>query len=388
MSDVSTRRPHRAYRAARAAVAALVVAALSAPVTADATPAPPDRPVSALLTDLQRLYREAGEATDRFNATEEELARRRHQVGTVQARLAQARGELHASRGTAGRLARGQYRASGSLSPYLRLLTARDPDRLLAEKRVLGRAARHWVAAVDELTADERTAAVLAGRARAALDEQQTLADRRKDARDEVEGRLDEVEELLASLTAAQLAALERLEAATTAEAQRGFLASGALGGSPAARTPTAGGAAAVRFAVAQLGKPYEWGAEGPASFDCSGLTSRAWEEAGAAVPRTSQEQWSELRRVPLDELRPGDLVVYFPGATHVALYLGDGQVVHAPRPGARVKVSPVAANPVLGAVRPDPAAEPLASYAPPELPEGARDGSDTGYGASAAPGS
>src|SRR5690606_38682957 len=83
------------------------------------------------------------------------------------------------------------------------------------------------------------------------------------------------------------------------------------------ARTPTGAGERAVRYAVEQIGKPYEWGAEGPAAYDCSGLTSEAWAAAGTPVPRTSQEQWAELERVPLDRLRPGDLVVYFPEATH-----------------------------------------------------------------------
>jgi hypothetical protein len=174
------------------------------------------------------------------------------------------------------------------------------------------------------------------------------------------------------------LRAARELEKAGVARAQKRIVASGALSG---VRKPTAAGRRAVRFAVRQLGKPYEWGAEGPRTYDCSGLTSRAWAHAGTPVPRTSQEQWARLERVPMRRLRPGDLVVYFPEATHVALYLGDGLVVHAPRPGARIKVSPVAANPVLGAVRPDPDGEPLARYAPPELPERATEGPDEGYG-------
>lgn len=136
-----------------------------------------------------------------------------------------------------------------------------------------------------------------------------------------------------------------------------------------------------------QIGKPYEWGAEGPDTYDCSGLTSEAWGSAGRAIPRTSQEQWARLPHVELSELRPGDLVVYFPEATHVAMYLGDGMVVQAPRPGATVKVSPIAANPILGAVRPDTHEESLPSYTPPELPEGATDGSDEGYSTPADPG-
>lgn len=126
------------------------------------------------------------------------------------------------------------------------------------------------------------------------------------------------------------------------------------------------------------------WGAEGPGSFDCSGLTSQAWAHAGRSIPRTSQEQWAQLPKVPLDELRPGDLVVYFPTATHVALYVGDGKVIQAPRPGAKVKVSPIAANPLLGAVRPDPDGAPLAEFTAPPVPE-ASGGDDSGYSADAA---
>lgn len=84
--------------------------------------------------------------------------------------------------------------------------------------------------------------------------------------------------------------------------------------------------------------------------------------------------------------LRPGDLVIYFPKATHVAIYLGKGQVVQAPRPGSRVKVSPIAANPLLGAVRPDPLLKPLPSYTPPKLPQGAKTGKDRAYGEESAP--
>ena len=114
-----------------------------------------------------------------------------------------------------------------------------------------------------------------------------------------------------------------------------------------------AAGQRALRYALDQIGKPYVWGAEGPGSFDCSGLTFQAWAHAGRPIPRTSQEQWRRLRRVKLGELRPGDLVVYFKGATHVAIYAGDGMVVQAPRPGSRVKLSPLASNPLRGAVRP-----------------------------------
>ncbi|MFI5527424.1 C40 family peptidase [Kitasatospora sp. NPDC051853] len=117
---------------------------------------------------------------------------------------------------------------------------------------------------------------------------------------------------------------------------------------------PTEAGARAVAEALGQLGRPYVWGGAGPEVFDCSGLTSWAWQHAGTPVPRTSQEQWAGLTRVPLHDLRPGDLVIYDPGATHVSMYLGGGLVVHAPHPRTVVKIAPVGLLPVLGAVRPD----------------------------------
>ncbi|MFE5397133.1 NlpC/P60 family protein [Streptomyces sp. NPDC056568] len=370
--------------------AAVATGITLAPVPAAADPGPgtgAGRSVATLLTDLQRLYREAEKATEAYNGTEERLTAQRAVVKRLDAEAARARLSLRDSRGEAGRLARQQYRSSGDLSPYLRLLLARDPRHALDRGHVIGRLARERADTVGRLTGREKRADELAGRAREALARQVALAQRQEEARDDVRERLGAVEELLASLTPGELAAVAQAERSGTARAQESFLASGALGddAKPPAR-PSAGGDRAVRFAVEQVGKPYEWGAEGPASFDCSGLTSAAWERAGTPIPRTSQEQWARLERVPLDELRPGDLVVYFPEATHVAMYLGDGKVVQAPRPGAEVKVSPIAANPVLGAVRPDPGGEPVRWYAPPRLPEGATDGSDEGYAGGYAP--
>ncbi|MFE8952007.1 NlpC/P60 family protein [Streptomyces althioticus] len=357
--------------------------AAAAPEPGGGAPASGGRSVPELLTDFQTLYREAEKATERYNATEEALDEQRAATERLEKALARTRLSLHDSKGAAGRLARQQYQSLSGLSPYVRLLLARDPQRALEQGHVIGQLARERAHTVGRLTGDTKRADELARRARKALDTRIALTERRKKERDQVVERLRDVEELLASLTADQLAELAELERSRVDEAQRELVASGALSG---ANAPSAAGERAVRYAVEQLGKPYEWGAEGPETYDCSGLTSEAWRAAGAEVPRTSQEQWARLERIDLVDLRPGDLVVYFHDATHVALYLGDGMVVQAPRPGARIKVSPVAANPVLGAVRPDPGGEPLGHYVPPELPEGATDGSDEGYGAGYAP--
>lgn len=93
-------------------------------------------------------------------------------------------------------------------------------------------------------------------------------------------------------------------------------------------------GEAALHFAASQLGKPYRYGGTGPNSYDCSGLTQRAWRAAGVAIPRTSQEQARFGSYVPFSQLRPGDLVVFYPNASHVGIYAGGGKVIVAPRPG------------------------------------------------------
>ncbi|GAA2763028.1 NlpC/P60 family protein [Streptomyces paradoxus] len=391
-------------------VAATAAGTVLAPVPATAAPGPDteQHEIAELLTDLQGLYRKAEEATEAYNATEEKLKKQRAETDRLDRALARARLSLHDSRGAAGRLARQQYQSSTDISPYVRLLLARDPQHAIEQGHVIGRLARERAGTVGRLTTSERTARELARKSRTALDRQLALTERRKKERDEVRARLHDVEKLLASLSRDQLTDLAEFERNGIAKAQKEFMASGALsserngddgddsGGdgknrgsrrsSGGVRAPSAEGRRAVRYAVRQLGKPYEWGAEGPRTYDCSGLTSRAWAEAGVPIPRTSQEQWKRLERIPLHELRPGDLVVYFEKATHTALYLGDGRVVQAPRPGAKVKVSPIAANPVLGAVRPDPDGKPLRRYVPPELPEGATDGSDEGYEGYAAP--
>ncbi|MGW3020419.1 NlpC/P60 family protein [Streptomyces longwoodensis] len=340
--------------------------------------------VAELLTDLQELYRDAERATEAYNATEEQLRRKRAEVARLDDQLTRARLALDDSRSAAGRLARRQYQSSSDLSPYLRLLLARDPQHAVDQGHVIDQVARERAGTTARLAGDERRRDELTRKARAALDARITLTERRKKERDDVRRRLADVEEMVASLSAEQLHAVAELERTGTDERQRELEDSGALGEDDG--KPTAEGERAVRNAVRQLGKPYQWGAEGPRSYDCSGLTSWAWDRAGMPIPRTSQEQWAKLPRVPLDALRPGDLVVYFPEATHVALYVGDGLVVQAPRPGARVKVSPLAANPVLGAVRPDPHARPLPHYTPPKLPAATPTGGDEGYASAAVP--
>jgi cell wall-associated NlpC family hydrolase len=109
----------------------------------------------------------------------------------------------------------------------------------------------------------------------------------------------------------------------------------------------------AVRFAYGQLGKPYRWGAAGPNSFDCSGLTMASWKAAGVGLPHSAALQWAQVTHVPRDQLRPGDLVFYYGNIHHVAIYIGEGKVIHAPTYGEDVTIAPIDEAPLHGYGRP-----------------------------------
>jgi cell wall-associated NlpC family hydrolase len=130
---------------------------------------------------------------------------------------------------------------------------------------------------------------------------------------------------------------------------------SGDNGGDNAvANVPVTGrGAAAVRFAYDQIGKPYSWGQDGMGSFDCSGLTSRAWGSAGVSLSHSSRAQFGEGRRVSRSEIEPGDLVFFGSPIHHVGIYVGGGQMINAPQTGDQVGVRAAFRGDYVGAVRP-----------------------------------
>lgn len=109
----------------------------------------------------------------------------------------------------------------------------------------------------------------------------------------------------------------------------------------------------AIKTACAQVGDPYVWGATGPNSFDCSGLTQYAYKAAGISLTHFTGAQWNEGRAIPRSEARPGDLVFFFSDLHHVGLYLGNDKMVHAPRAGKPVNVSSINTMPVAGFRRP-----------------------------------
>jgi cell wall-associated NlpC family hydrolase len=112
-------------------------------------------------------------------------------------------------------------------------------------------------------------------------------------------------------------------------------------------------GGIAVRYAYAQLGRPYRYGADGPASFDCSGLTMAAWRAAGVDLPHSSSMQWAQVAHVPRTDLEPGDLVFYYGNLHHVGIYIGGDRIIHAPTVGQDVEITRIDNAPIYGYGRP-----------------------------------
>jgi cell wall-associated NlpC family hydrolase len=108
-----------------------------------------------------------------------------------------------------------------------------------------------------------------------------------------------------------------------------------------------------VKFAYDSLGKPYVFGAAGPGSYDCSGLTLAAYRQVGVSLPHSARRQFALGPKVPRSDLMPGDLVYFYSDLHHVGVYIGNGKVIHAPQPGESVKISPVDVMPYAGATRP-----------------------------------
>ncbi|MFJ2441889.1 MULTISPECIES: NlpC/P60 family protein [unclassified Streptomyces] len=347
---VSHRRPTRSKRealgpgfGARGSVIA-VSAAATAAAALGAAPAGADpgaRPEATRAT-VDRLYEEAERATERYNEADEHVGRLRALVDQAQDRAARGQERVNTMRGALGSLAVAQYR-SGGIDPSLELLLSSDPDNYLDRASFLARVGEHQSGSLRELAhAQRRLAQVRTEAARDLAELERSRADVARHKRT-VEHKLAEARRLLAALTTADRASYDR-SSRSDRDAQATPLGAGA---------PVSGrAAAAVQAAQRAVGLPYVWGANGPSGFDCSGLTQWAYGQAGIGLPRTSQSQRYAGSQVPLSEARPGDLVAYRADASHIAMYVGNGQVIHAPYPGAPVRYDPVGMMPVSSVTR------------------------------------
>jgi len=255
--------------------------------------------------------------------------------------------------------------ARGPFAPLELLLAAGDIHELAVATGVAGVVLDRDLQALSSVGL--ATGTVRARVAELDATQAETLALRQRLASQEAGiGRLLTERKATLATARAEVRAQVRAERARREAARRAMVAAAAakarsLGFADLADTPAPSrvAAAAVRAALAQVGKPYRWGATGPATFDCSGLTRFAYTAAGLTLPRTSRQQWSAGRHLDVAELRPGDLVFWAHDPAdpstihHVGMYVGQGLMVHAPHTGALVRVDALRASGYAGATRP-----------------------------------
>lgn len=323
-------------RGARGATLCVLTAAAAALGVLSAGAAPQDD----TRAEVDRLYEEAEHATESYNKADERTDTLRDQVDRAQDRIARQQDRINTMRDALGSLAGAQYR-SGGLDPSLALMFSDDPDDYLDKAAVLDRISSRQAGELKELQgamrdlSQEREEAT---RKLGELDKSRKAVARHKRT---VEQKLSKARQLLNAMPGADRAAYDRASRSGRVPDLTGAV-------------PSSGrAAAAVAAARSAVGRPYVWGANGPSGFDCSGLTQWSYAQAGVGLPRTSQAQAHTGRAVPLSQAQPGDIVTYRGDASHVGMYVGNGQVIHAPYPGAPVRYDPVGMMPVNTVTRP-----------------------------------
>jgi peptidoglycan DL-endopeptidase CwlO len=307
---------------------------------AGAAPQPTVNQVQARINQLTSQFDKVSEQLDQAS---QQLSAAQSRLSQVRLRLDHANSQFQTEQASVAQNAAAAFEDTGATS-IAGVLTSGDPSVVLQQGALLMEVSGNQGAETKQLLADasqlagveqemQRTETGIAGL-------KQQLAGHKSSL-----GKLiDTQKATLASLTVPQ-------QQAVTNQSIGG---SGTTSATYTGTTSTQGGKA-VAFAYAQLGKPYQWGATGPGSFDCSGLAQAAWAAAGVSIPRTTYAQWAALPHISTSALEPGDLL-YFDGIGHVAVYVGGGYLIDAPQTGMDVQKVPLSgwyASTLVGAARP-----------------------------------
>ncbi|RFU86299.1 NlpC/P60 family protein [Streptomyces triticagri] len=321
----------------------LALAGAATATAFDGTGIAEPRPTPAQVkAKVDKLYRAAEAATEQYNGSKEKADAAKAEVRRLQDEAARRTETLNSARTSLGSAATAQYR-TGGVDPSLQLALSSDPDEYLDQVMRADRAGDRQAATVTGVRRQLRELAVLRERARSKQRELSGHQADLKKRKSRITGKLNRARRLLAELTTEERARVTGESGTTRAsrDLPRGDI-----------KAPNSRAAKAVSYAHGALGSPYVWGATGPNSFDCSGLTQAAYRAAGVSLPRTTYAQINAGRRVARSELAPGDLVFFYPSISHVGIYLGNGRMIHAPNPSAPVRIAPIDEMPFAGATR------------------------------------
>ena len=342
------------------ATAALTSVALLSQ-TANAAPSDNRPSLEEVQKKVDDLYRQAESATEKYNAAKEKTTKQRKQVDTLLDDVAKRTQKLNSAREQLGSFAAAQYRTGASAPDTATFLLADTPQDYFDQTQLMSRLTTRQKGAVDDYVSEQ--SATMKKRQEAAQSLETLTASQTdlKTAKATVQTKLTDARALLSKLNEeekARLAAIEKkkheeaarkaaelarqqaaAEKAAAEKAAQDTSSSGSSSSSSGSSTSTSTKAEkALAFARAQIGKPYVWGATGPDSYDCSGLTQAAWKAAGVTLPRTTYDQVNAGTTVSLADAQPGDLIFFYSDVSHVGMYIGNGMMIHAPKPGAYVR--------------------------------------------------
>lgn len=313
--------------------------------------AAPERDLQQVRSQVRDLQMSAAAAAERAGDAQARLSAISAKLRSTLRRADREFAQYRKAADTVENLARSAY-INGGLDPTIEILMADDPSAFLNQAAVVAQLEQQQITQMRRA----KTTGLRVAQTQAQITDQEAAATVARDqmaaAKAESDARLADAQAVLDSLEEAERQRLARLEEdkrerdLAAARALQAALAAqdGPSNDVPGDSGEFAGGTrgeTAVKYALSQVGDRYSYSADPPSTWDCSKLTTAAWGQAGVGLTPLSYTQWDETKRVPLSDIRPGDLVFYFgSGAHHVAIYIGGGKMVSASNPSDGVEIT------------------------------------------------
>jgi cell wall-associated NlpC family hydrolase len=305
--------------------------------------AAPQPTVSQVQAKINQLTTQFDKVSEQLDQASQQLSAAQTKLTGVRTRFTTANAKFQAAQASVAQNAAAAFEDTGSTS-VAGVLTSGNPAAVLQQGSML-----------IELSGNKNAQTKQLGIAAGQLADAEQQVQRTESGITALKNQLAGHKKSLGKLIDTERATLASLTLPQQQTVQANTIGSGGTTSATYTGPTSTQAGKAVAFAYAQLGKPYQWGATGPGSFDCSGLVQAAWSSAGVAIPRTTYEQWAALPHISTSALEPGDLL-YFDGIGHVAIYVGDNQIIDAPQTGSDVQKIPLAgwyASSLVGAARP-----------------------------------
>ena len=359
--------PRRGRGVAFAAITGAILLGTVASVDPGAQAAPD--PIDQAKVRLAQLDEQTSKVQEDYTEAQAALDKAQKDLDRSQRDLKIQSDKVATMRKALGRVALSDYQSGGGVSMTTQLVASGDSGQFLSKLATIQNVTERTSVQFQDFQAEQARLKSMKSQAeadRATIESQRNqqaklLADAKK--------KEQEAKQVVDRLTAQQRAELKRQQAAEAQAAaahavsrsagrptdQQSALGQPSSSSTQASQTgsqvpipdPSHGvssrAQSALNFALAQLGKPYIWGGTGPTDYDCSGLMMASWGKAGVSLPRTAAAQYAAGTPVSTSDLQPGDLVFFYPGITHVGMYIGDGKFIHASSPRTGIKVSVLA---------------------------------------------